>query len=91
MADEVHVEVNLEKCKWVILGKYTLNSYLGWTTIIGKGAEGIYQTSEGWGTESKGARRNPMVDKGNLVLNKEEKKKEEQNSYPLRIKCTATT
>ena len=80
MADEVHVEVNLEKRRWVILGKYTLNLYLGWTTIIGEAAEYICLTSEGRGTKSKGARRNPRVDKGNLVLKKEEKKNEGQSS-----------
>ena len=91
MTDEVHVEVNLRKHRWVVLGKYTLNSYLTWTTITGKGAEDICLTLKGRGSELKGAQCNPRGDKGNLVLNKEEKKNEWQNGHSFRIKCTATT
>ena len=76
MVDEVCVKVNLGNHRWVILEKYTLNSYLGQTTIIGKGVEDIYLTLEGRRIESKGAQCNLRGDKGNLVLNKEEKEKE---------------
>ena len=39
----------------------------------------------------KRGRGNPRENKGNQVLNKEEKKEEEQSGHSLRIKCTATT
>ena len=91
MADKVHVEVNLGKLRRVVLKKCTLNSGLGWTIIIGEGAKDISLTSNRWGIESKGEWHNPRGDKGNLVLNKEEKKKEGQSGHPLCIKCTATT
>ena len=91
MVDKVHVKVNLGKLRWVVLKKFTLNSGLGWTTIIGKGAKDFCLTSERQRTESKGAWCNPRGDKGNLVLNKEEKKKEGQSGHLLCIKYTATT
>ena len=91
MADEVHMEVNLGNHRQFVLRKYTLNSCLGCTTIVDEGAEDICLTSEGRDEESKGARGNPKGNKGNLVLNKEEKKKEGQSGHPFLIKCTATT
>ena len=87
MADEVHMEMNLRNHRQIVLGKDTLNSCLGCTM----GAEDICLTSEGRDAESKGARGNPRGNKGNLVLNKEEKKKEGQSGHPLHIKYTATT
>ena len=91
MADEVHMEANLENHRRIVLGKYTLNSCLGCTTIVDEGAEDICLTSEGQDAESKGARGNPRGNKGNLILNKEEKKKEGQSGHPLHIKYIATT
>ena len=60
-------------------------------TATGQGIEEAHLTSESRGAELKGARCNPKVEKGNLALNKEEKKKEGQSNHPLRIKCTTTT
>ena len=60
-------------------------------TIIDEDAEDICLTSDGRGAKSKGAWGNSRGNKGNLVLNKEEKKKEVQDGRPLRIKCTVTT
>lgn len=76
MANEVHMEVNLGRRRRIVLGKYTLNSCLACTTIVDKGAKDIFQTSEGQGADSKGVQGNPRGNKGNLVLNREEKKKE---------------
>ena len=87
----IREEVNLMKYWWDILGKYTPNSYRSWTTIISEGIKDIYLTSESWELELERARRNLRVDKGNLALNKKEKKKKGQSSHFLRIKCTATT
>ena len=49
-----------------------------WTapTIIDEDAEDICLTSGGWGAKSEGAWGYPRGNKGNLVLNKEEKKEE---------------
>ena len=59
-------------------------------TVV-EGTENTYLTLESQESELKRARRNPMVEKGNLALNKKEKKKERQSSHPLRIKCIAIT
>ena len=59
-------------------------------TVV-EGTKNTYLTSESRESELKGARHSPMVEKGNLALNKKEKKKERQSSHPLRIKCIATT
>ena len=75
MADEVYMKVNSEKHRRIILRRYTLNSYLGCTTIIDEGAEDICISSEGRGTELEGVWSNPRGNKNILVLNKEEKKK----------------
>ena len=92
MADKVYIEVNLGKHRRIFLGKNALNSCLGFTTIVDEGVEDICLNSEGRrGTELEGAQGNPRGNKGNLVFNKEEKKKEGKSAYPLRIKCTATT
>ena len=91
MADEVHMEVNLKNHRRIVLGKYTLNSCLGYTTIVDEGAEDICLTLECRDAESKGARGNLRGNKGNLVPNKEEKKKEGQSGHSLHIKYTATT
>ena len=94
-ADEIgrgiREEVNLRKYWRDVLGKYTPNSYRSWTTIIGEGIEDIYLTSESRELELERAWHNLRVDKGNLALNKEEKKKKGQSSHPLRIKCIAIT
>ena len=87
----IREEVNLRKYWRDVLGKYTPNSYRSWTTIIGEGIEDIYLTSESRELELERAWHNLRVDKGNLALNKKEKKKKEQSSHPLRIKCTAIT
>ena len=58
-------------------------------TVV-EGIENTYLISESQESELNGARRSPMVEKGNLALNKKEKKKE-RHSHPLRIKCIATT
>ena len=71
----IREEVNLMKYWWDILGKYTPNSYKSWTTIIGEGIKDIYLTLESWKLELERARHNLRVDKGNLALNKKEKKK----------------
>ena len=60
-------------------------------TIINDDAEDICLISNGRGAKLEGAWGNPRGNKGNLVLNKEEKKKEVQDDRPLRIKCTETT
>ena len=91
MVDEVHMEVNLGKHGWIIIGKYPFNLYLGWTIIWGENAKDTCLILEGQGTETKGARRSPRGDKSNLVLSIEKKTKEGQSGHPLRIKCTATT
>ena len=56
---------------------------------VGEGTEDTYLTTKSRESELKGAQHNLMVEKGNLALNKKEKKNEGQNSHPLRIKCTA--
>ena len=56
-----------------------------------EGAEDICLTLEGRRVELEATQCNLRENKGNLVFNKEEKKKEGQSSHPLRIKCTATT
>ena len=84
-------EVNLKKYWWYVLGKYSLNLGRGWTTIVDKGTEDSYITSESRESGVKGAQRNSREENGNLALNKKEKKKEGQISHPLLIKCTATT
>ena len=76
---------------WDVLGKYFPNLYRGWTTTVGQGTEDAYLTSKSRGAELKGTRRSPKVEKVNLALNKEEKKKEGQSSHPFLIECIATT
>ena len=83
-------EVNLGKYWQDVLGKYSPNSCKGWMAIVVEGTKNTYLTSESRESELKGARCSPMVEKGNLALNKKEKKKERHN-HPLRIKCIATT
>ena len=83
-------EVDLGEYWRGVLEKYFRDSCRGWTTTVGQGTEDAHLTSESRGIELKGARHNPKVEKGNLALNKKEKKKEGQSSHPL-IKCTATT
>ena len=84
-------EVNLGKYWRYVLEKYSPNLCRGWTATVGEGTENTYLTSESRESELKGARHNLMVEKGNLALNKKEKKNEGQSSHPLRIKCIATT
>ena len=84
-------EVNLGKYWRDVLEKYSPNLCRGWTATVGEGTKNTYRTSESRESELKGARHNLMVEKGNLALNKKEKKNEGQSSHPLRIKCTATT
>ena len=60
-------------------------------TIINEDAEDICLTSDGRGAKSEGAWGNPRGNKGNLVLNKKEKKEEVQDDRPLHIKCTVIT
>ena len=84
-------EVDLGEFWWDVLGKYFPSLYRGWTATVGEGTEDAHLTSESWESELKGAWRNPKVEKGNLALNKEEKKKEGQSNHPFYIKCTATT
>ena len=64
-----------------------------WTapTIINEDAEDICLILDGRGAKLEGAWGNPRGNKGNLVLNKEKKKKEVQDDRPLRIKYTKTT
>ena len=71
----IREEVNLRKYWRDVLGKYTPNSYKSWTTRIGEGIKDIYLTLESWKLELERARHNLRVDKGNLALNKKEKKK----------------
>ena len=59
--------------------------------MVDKGTKDSYLTLESWESGVKGARCNPREEKGNLALDKKEKKKEGQISHPLCIKCTATT
>ena len=60
-------------------------------TIIDEDAKDICLASDGRGAKSEGAWGNLRGNKGNLVLNKEIKKKEVQAGRPLRIKYTVTT
>ena len=73
------------------LEKYSPNLWRVWTTTVDKGTEDSYLTSESQKLGVKGARCNPREKKGDLALNKEEKKKEGKFSHPLRIKCTVIT
>ena len=84
-------EVNLKKYWRYVLGKYSPNLRRGWTTIVDKGIKDSYLTSESQELGVKGAHCNPREEKGNLALNKKEKKKEGQISHPFRIKRTTTT
>ena len=84
-------EENLKKYWQYVLGKYSPHLGRGWTTIVDKGTEDSYLTSESRESAVKGAQCNPREENGNLALNKKEKKKEGQISHPLCIKCTATT
>ena len=59
--------------------------------IVDEGFEDTYLTSESRESKLKGAQRKSRVENGNLALSKKEKKNEGQSSYPLCIKCTATT
>ena len=59
-------------------------------TVV-EGIENTYLISESRESELKGAQRSLMVEKGNLALNKKEKKNEGQNNHLLHIKCIATT
>ena len=79
---------DLEEHRQIVLGRYALNSYLDYTTIADEDAEDVCLTSNGRETKSEGAWGKSRGNKGNLVLNKEEKKKKVQDGCPLRIKCT---
>ena len=57
---------------------------------VGEGTEDTYLTTKSRESELKGAQHN-LVEKGNLALNKKEKKNEGQNNHLLHIKCIATT
>ena len=59
--------------------------------ITNEDAEDIYLTSDGRGAKSEVTWGNLRGNKGNLILNKEEKKKEVQDDRSLHIKCTTTT
>ena len=78
---------DLERHRKIILRRYALNSHLGYLTISNEDAEDTCLTSNDRGTELEGAWGN----KGNLVLNQEEKGKEVQDGHPLRIIYTAAT
>ena len=68
-----------------------LNLHLGYQTIFDEDAEDTYLISDCRGTESEGAWGNLRGNKGNLVLNQEQKRKEVQDGHPLCIKCTTAT
>ena len=84
-------EVNFVEYWQRALGKYSPNLWRGWTTIVDKDTEDSYLTSESQKSGVIGAQRNSREEKGDLALNKEEKKKEKKSSRSLRIECTATT
>lgn len=48
-------EVDLEDYWWDVLGKYSLNSYKGWSTTIGEGTKDTHLTSKSREVELKGA------------------------------------
>ena len=73
------------------LGKCSSNLWRGWTTAIDKGTDDSYLTSESQKSGVREAWCNSREKKGDLVLNKEKKKKEGKSSHPLYIKCTVTT
>ena len=79
VANRVHIVVALGSI--VKLSSEGMHVTPPWTvpTIINEDAEDICLTSDGRG------------DKGNLVLNKKEKKEEVQDDRPLHIKCTVIT
>ena len=80
----------LREHRQIVLRGYARNSSLDNPTIIDEDAEDICLTSDGWQAKLEGAWGNSRGNWGNLVLNKEEKKKEVQDGRPLHIKCTAT-
>ena len=82
---------DLRRHRQIILGRYALNSHLGYRTIFDEDAEDTCLTSDGRGIESEGAWGSLRGNKGNLVLNQEEKGKEVQDGHPLCIKCTTAT
>ena len=65
--------------------------HLGYQTIFDEDVEDTCLISDGRGTKSEGVWGNLRGNKGNLVLNQEQKRKEVQDGHPLRIKCTITT
>ena len=66
----------LMRHRQIILERYALNLHLGYQTIFDEDAEDTYLISDCRGTESEGAWGNLRGNKGNLVLNQEEKRKE---------------
>ena len=50
---------------------------------VGEGTENSYLTSKSRESELKGVRCSPMVEKGNLVLNKKEKKKKRKDKVVI--------
>ena len=90
MASKIHMVV-LRRHRQIVLGRYALNLDLDYLTIANEDVENTCLISDGRGLESEGAWGNLRGNKGNLVLNQEEKRKEVQDGHPLHIKCTATT
>ena len=68
-----------------------LNLHLGYQTIFDEDVEDTCLLLDGGGTELERVWGNLKGNKGNLVLNQEQKRKEVQDGHPLRIKCTITT